>query len=87
MRFSQTLERLKPGETTAQVTEAAAAQFSRLAESLRSRGLPSERAARVLKKEQRRDLASAASAAVARVLLRNGITAKSSRPTLVFAFG
>ena len=40
--------RLKPGQTTAQVTEAAAAQFSRLAESLRSRGVPSERAAHFL---------------------------------------
>jgi type II restriction/modification system DNA methylase subunit YeeA len=40
--------RLKPGQTTAQVTEAAAAQFSKLAESLRSRGVPSERAAHFL---------------------------------------
>jgi len=40
--------RLKPGQTTAQVTEAAAAQFSRLAESLRSRDVPSERAAHFL---------------------------------------
>jgi hypothetical protein len=40
--------RLKPGQTTDQVTEAAAAQFSRLAESLRSRGVPSERAAHFL---------------------------------------
>jgi len=40
--------RLKPGQTTAQVTEAAAAQFFRLAESLRSRGVPSERAAHFL---------------------------------------
>jgi type II restriction/modification system DNA methylase subunit YeeA len=40
--------KLKPGQTTAQVTEAAAAQFSRLAESLRSRGVPSERAAHFL---------------------------------------
>ena len=40
--------RLKPGQTTEQVTEAAAAQFSRLAESLRSRGVPSERAAHFL---------------------------------------
>ncbi len=40
--------RLKPGQTTADVTEGAAAQFSRLAESLRSRGVPSERAAHFL---------------------------------------
>ncbi len=40
--------RLKPGQTTEQVTEAAAAQFSKLAESLRSRGVPSERAAHFL---------------------------------------
>ena len=40
--------RLKPGQTTEQVTEAAAAQFSRLAESLRSRGVPSEHAAHFL---------------------------------------
>jgi type II restriction/modification system DNA methylase subunit YeeA len=40
--------RLKPGQTTDQVTEAAAAQFSKLAESLRSRGIPSERAAHFL---------------------------------------
>lgn len=40
--------KLKPGQTTDQVTEAAAAQFSRLAESLRSRGVPSERAAHFL---------------------------------------
>jgi type II restriction/modification system DNA methylase subunit YeeA len=40
--------RLKPGQTTDEVTEAAAAQFSRLAESLRSRGVPSERAAHFL---------------------------------------
>ena len=40
--------RLRPGQTTAQVTEAAAAQFSRLAESLRSRGVPSEDAAHFL---------------------------------------
>src|SRR6202051_310828 len=40
--------RLNPGQTTAQVTEAAAAQFSTLAESLRSRGVPSERAAHFL---------------------------------------
>ena len=40
--------RLKPGQTTAQVTEAAATQFSKLAESLRSRGVPSERAAHFL---------------------------------------
>jgi type II restriction/modification system DNA methylase subunit YeeA len=41
-------ERLKPGQTTAQVTEHAAEQFSELAESLRSRGVPSERAAHFL---------------------------------------
>jgi type II restriction/modification system DNA methylase subunit YeeA len=40
--------RLKPGQSTAEVTEGAAAQFSRLAESLRSRGVPSERAAHFL---------------------------------------
>jgi hypothetical protein len=40
--------RLKPGQTTDQVTQAAAEQFSRLAESLRSRGVPSERAAHFL---------------------------------------
>lgn len=40
--------RLRPGQTTAQVTEAAAAQFSRLAESLRSRGVPSEHVAHFL---------------------------------------
>jgi len=40
--------RLKPGQTTAEVTEGAAAQFSKLAESLRSRGVPSERAAHFL---------------------------------------
>jgi type II restriction/modification system DNA methylase subunit YeeA len=40
--------RLKPGRTTAEVTERAAAQFSKLAESLRSRGVPSERAAHFL---------------------------------------
>ena len=40
--------RLKPGRTTAEVTEGAAAQFSKLAESLRSRGVPSERAAHFL---------------------------------------
>lgn len=40
--------RLKPGQTTEQVTEAAAEQFSKLAESLRSRGVPSERAAHFL---------------------------------------
>ena len=40
--------RLKPGQTTADVTEGAAAQFSKLAESLRSRGVPSERAAHFL---------------------------------------
>jgi type II restriction/modification system DNA methylase subunit YeeA len=40
--------RLKPGQTTAQVTEEAAAQFSKLAESLRSREVPSERAAHFL---------------------------------------
>jgi hypothetical protein len=41
-------QRLKPGQSTAQVTEAAAAQFSRLAESLRTRGVPAERAAHFL---------------------------------------
>ncbi len=40
--------RLKPGPTTDQVTQAAADQFSKLAESLRSRGVPSERAAHFL---------------------------------------
>jgi type II restriction/modification system DNA methylase subunit YeeA len=40
--------RLKPGQTTVQVTEGAAEQFSKLAESLRSRGVPSERAAHFL---------------------------------------
>ena len=40
--------RLKPGETTDQVTRAAAEQFSKLAKSLRSRGVPSERAAHFL---------------------------------------
>lgn len=40
--------RLKPGQTTDQVTKAAAAQFTVLAESLRSRGVPSERAAHFL---------------------------------------
>ncbi len=40
--------KLKPGETTTQVTEAAAAQFSKLAEGLRARGVPSERAAHFL---------------------------------------
>jgi len=40
--------RLKPGQTTAEVTEGAAAQFSKLAESLRSRDVPSERAAHFL---------------------------------------
>jgi hypothetical protein len=40
--------RLKPDRTTAEVTEGAAAQFSKLAESLRSRGVPSERAAHFL---------------------------------------
>jgi hypothetical protein len=40
--------RLKPGQTTDQVTQAAAQQFSQLAESLRSRGVPSERAAHFL---------------------------------------
>jgi type II restriction/modification system DNA methylase subunit YeeA len=39
---------LKPGQTTAEVTEGAAAQFSKLAENLRSRGVPSERAAHFL---------------------------------------
>lgn len=41
-------EKLKPGKTAAQVTEEAAAQFSKLAEGLRSRGVPSERAAHFL---------------------------------------
>jgi hypothetical protein len=41
-------ERLKPGLTTAQVTEEAATQFSKLAESLRSRAVPPERAAHFL---------------------------------------
>ena len=41
-------ERLRPGQTTAQVTEEAAAQFSKLAEGLRQRGVPSERAAHFL---------------------------------------
>jgi len=41
-------ERLKPGKTTAQVTEEAATQFSKLAQGLRSRGVPSERAAHFL---------------------------------------
>jgi type II restriction/modification system DNA methylase subunit YeeA len=40
--------RLKPGQTTDEVTKAAAAQFSKLAESLRSRGVPCERAAHFL---------------------------------------
>jgi type II restriction/modification system DNA methylase subunit YeeA len=40
--------RLRPGQTTAEVTEGAAAQFSKLAESLRERGVPSERAAHFL---------------------------------------
>jgi type II restriction/modification system DNA methylase subunit YeeA len=40
--------RLKPGLTTAQVTEEAAEQFARLAISLRKRGVPSERAAHFL---------------------------------------
>ena len=40
--------RLKPGQTTIQVTEDAAARFTVLAESLRSRGVPSERAAHFL---------------------------------------
>jgi len=40
--------RLKPGQTTDQVTKDAAEQFSRLAESLRSRGVPPERAAHFL---------------------------------------
>ena len=39
---------LKPGQTTADVTEGAAAQFSVLATSLRDRGVPSERAAHFL---------------------------------------
>ena len=40
--------RLKPGQTTAEVTEGAAEQFSVLAKSLRDRGVPSERAAHFL---------------------------------------
>lgn len=40
--------RLKPSITPSQVTEAAAKQFSHLAESLRTRGVPSERAAHFL---------------------------------------
>ncbi|MFZ3341686.1 MAG: DNA methyltransferase [Terriglobales bacterium] len=40
--------RLKPGQTTADVTEGAAAQFSVLAKSLRDRGVPSEPAAHFL---------------------------------------
>jgi type II restriction/modification system DNA methylase subunit YeeA len=38
-------ERLKPGQTTAQVTTQAAKEFSTLAEGLRERGVPAERAA------------------------------------------
>jgi type II restriction/modification system DNA methylase subunit YeeA len=41
-------QRLRPGQTTAEVTEEAAAKFSKLAESLRARGVPSERAAHFL---------------------------------------
>jgi len=40
--------RLKPGQTTEDVTKGAAEQFSALAESLRDRGVPSERAAHFL---------------------------------------
>lgn len=40
--------KLKPGQTTTQVTEEAAEQFARLAVSLRKRGVPSERAAHFL---------------------------------------
>jgi type II restriction/modification system DNA methylase subunit YeeA len=40
--------RLKPGQTTEDVTKGAAEQFSVLAESLRDRGVPSERAAHFL---------------------------------------
>ncbi|MGH9641504.1 MAG: class I SAM-dependent DNA methyltransferase, partial [Terriglobales bacterium] len=40
--------RLKPGQTTAEVTEGAAEQFSVLAKSLRERGVPSESAAHFL---------------------------------------
>jgi hypothetical protein len=38
-------DRLKPGQTTAQVTTQAAKEFSTLAEGLRDRGVPAERAA------------------------------------------
>jgi type II restriction/modification system DNA methylase subunit YeeA len=38
-------EQLKPGQTTAQVTTQAAKEFSTLAEGLRHRGIPAERAA------------------------------------------
>jgi type II restriction/modification system DNA methylase subunit YeeA len=38
-------ERLKPGQTTAQVTTQAAKEFSTLAKGLRDRGIPAERAA------------------------------------------
>jgi len=41
-------ERLRPDRTTAQVTEAAAAQFSRLAESLRARGHGAQESAQFL---------------------------------------
>lgn len=44
----QDANRLKPNVTPAQVTEAAAKKFSVLAESLRKRGVPSERAAHFL---------------------------------------
>lgn len=41
-------QQLRPGQTTAQVTEEAAAQFAKLAASLRKNGIPSERAAHFL---------------------------------------
>lgn len=41
-------QKLRPGQTTAQVTEEAAAQFAKLAASLRKSGVPSERAAHFL---------------------------------------
>src|SRR5207244_2740184 len=41
-------QRLRPGQTTAQVTEEAAAQFARLADSLRKWGADPERAAHFL---------------------------------------
>lgn len=40
--------RLKPGHTTAEVTTEAAKEFGKLAKSLRSRGIPSEQAARYI---------------------------------------